>query len=299
MNQTPFLLLEARFAFYLESGESVWMGGEAEKAVCQRGFKERLLYQDGDSFGKTFHEDETHEVKLENLWLLDLGTVRVPEIGRNVPMVLVIVWYDREVMAWAKRTYFGVTASNQELVGEIGRSGSGDGMQTLRFRAERMVAKAGYASAPDLNPEDDQGAVIRLVNGSVVLSPVLTLSEAGELVAGAFESVTVDEEDEMDVVDILGDVAARFAASGITCNGLYGVGGTFAPSNEPRLEFMVAGRRLATLTQRGVLCAPEFFESDDPPDLSVAPLRVMRGDQWLFSLGVTGAYAAAFTTPLP
>ena len=293
MNGNPFLLNEAQVAFYFDDGtgsygNALWMGGQAERLTLSRDFKERVLNRPGDPDGRPFYEDEDHSIEMDSLWLEGLVFKQMPMVGRNQKMALVIVWYDTEVTAWVKRTYYDVKQRSQKTSG-VAAGSKDDGMQAAKFRAASMAPElAGLGSMPDMLPVD-MGAV-RYCAGDVYLFDYPT---------GIFSSIFYCPQLQMVVIagvltiTINGHVAAVVTAASFRIAGNVKAGtGSYPQPAEPCIEFYCKGRRLASLTQSGNLCVPDIVEQPTAPD-GVA-FKALLASAWAFSMGSGKVYAPAF-----
>lgn len=295
MIENPFLLLEAQVAFFLDAGNGgagarLWMGGEAERLTMNRSYKERLFYRPGEPYGRSYAEDEDHEIVIENLWSEELGGKQMPQVERNARMILVIVWFDREVGAWAKRTYFGLTSRNQNIVGEIRAATN----QALRLRAEHLVEEAGQIIHPSMTPGTAWGGVVCHVGaGGSPVEQIGVLGADGVIQAAAGFAYLAYAGGALQI-----GAAAVASPGGFACTSIIATGGSFPTDNgQARFEFISGGRRLASLGEDGVLYVPDAFEATGSPAGAVFTAKLPDGS-WLFSLTPSGIYAASFTTTL-
>jgi hypothetical protein len=205
---------------------------------------------------------------------------------------MVARWFDRETLAWAKRTYFGAKVRHQRLNGEVESARSNnDGMQNLRLRASRMVEECGLCNPPDLLPSTGTGnftVVYVDPNGQEVLAGALDAN--GLLGISQSGQVAFSYEGDGFSITINGNLAMVSAPDGVCVGRLSATGGTFVSGAGGRVEFRVNGSRVATLAQDGTLAVPDFYETDAAPDIS--GLKAMSPDGlWLFTVSAIGMYA--------
>ncbi|GEM_PF-5957054 len=291
LNQAAFIVLEAELAFYISTagdepvGEA-YLGGVADRLIIEDEFKERQVQTHGVAYGGQYHEDEQHLIELENVWMWDWNSTdpRMPQITRNQRLIMVAVWYDNDTRAWAKRTFYGVTAFHQRI--------PGDAKQILRFHAERFTPAQGYGDKPDLLPADY--GIVRYRDGSTT-SDVYFYDPQSHLytpTGGVPYAVFTRNATTFSIA--INEVLALRAVNGTGLHvvTLTAAGATYG-SGRPRIEFYSGGTRMASLTEEGELIVPDVTEQDTAPAGTGFDFYDT-GGHWLASLRAGRAYAPAF-----
>jgi hypothetical protein len=297
----PFLIHEADFALYLadsngNAGSTVYMGGRLEDLQPETEFVSQRLDRHGDPFGNTIHVDERHRFTVKNLWALSRATGSMPKPRRNQKYIFVVRWFDPETTAWAKRSYFGVTADGQRLPsdGQVMR-------QNVPFTASFMIETSGRGTQPDLLPVTF--GTLRYVSDTESIdlyeydfdSGAYSVIDAARL---SGRCAIVEDTIKWQLVFAGNIIALKATSTDLQIGELTAVGGTFATGAVvPRIEWWNGPRRLASLTAAGELAVPDAEERDTDPTADAAFVIKVNG-AWCASIAPGRAYALEFNEAL-
>lgn len=130
------------------TAEPLWLGGCAEGVELAGRLVTDRFAETGAAYAKTYHLDETHDLRFDRLWVLRSDGADA-ELWRGQELVLDVAWTDLEPKVaaralWHRRRYLGVRAVGQELRSEgiyefrVGQS----------FTAERFTETHGLGVEP-------------------------------------------------------------------------------------------------------------------------------------------------------
>lgn len=291
---TAFTIWEADFSIYIEqttggySGSPLFSGGCAEKIDIERRYERMAIRSPGYPFARQYAQDESHAVKIENVWSWSDG--EIPDWSRWDRYVLTFVWYDEDKRAWAKVSFHGVTLP------EDGIGGQNAIMQSVRFMAEqRTPIKTGTGDRPDLMPIE-MPAEVWYVSASERRR--LYLYDDDLMQFDAIDSSLLASRATLSIA--AGECDIRFGsgapvltanAAALTASDFLGVQ-TFVDTL-PKLEFWRGPFRVASVGSDGTVAANDIFERSTDPD-NAGDLVIKDGSSWLFSIGRTGIYAPQF-----
>jgi hypothetical protein len=282
--------------------EVEWLGGCDNKMELEQGFAEERADRSGDPYSRWQQLEEEHTLDLERLWLTRYdraGNFANPAPRRNQRLVAVLLWRDEEARIWHKRTYYGVQ------VGPLAISSESEYFSLrVPLKAAHLIASSGDldANPPDLSPDslagtlryiDDLGGSIDLFSYNyetnvftAIGSPDARLSLPGPNGTYQFRLL------------INGTLALAVNNAGLLlAKEFHFTGATYSTTSLPRVEFVTA-RRIATLTETGILSAPSFVEQDDPPETE-PQIALLNGVDWLASLDNNGLTAPEISDELP
>lgn len=242
---TPFILEEATIRLKVgdENGEEVWIGACAQGLTLSSDLEERKIQIPGQRFTEVDHEDESHVIEIENVWLMktdgpDLPVM--PLMQRNRLFALVIDWTDEESGNQNRRYYQNVTWRAQRV---------GDrAMQNITFRASALAEYPGFET-------------VYYISGSKVI-PVYRYHPTTQTFTSLDDTGLAEIRKSAGKVEIfIEDVRALLAdADRVLINSLQAWGITTVPVS-PRLEFLL-NSRVASLTRAGDLIAGNCYEDD-------------------------------------
>ena len=249
MSGNAFIIEEANITLRTgdENGLEYWIGGCANNLSLNKEFQERPIETPGQPYSEADHENESHVIEMENVWLMktdgpDLPLM--PFMQRGQAYALVIEWRDRETGYQNKRTYRGVTWRAQKVGSQA--------MQNVTFRAQSMAEYAGFETVYYVSGRI-RTPIYRYNPGT----ETFTMVGEGDDVTGLGEIRRSSGKVEIFVEGVL---ALRADADGVAVDALRAIGTTTVPI-PPRLEFLLDSR-VATVTKEGELVAGNLYEDD-------------------------------------
>lgn len=290
MSEQPLQVFDATFALYrvdandeiTGAGSALFLGAAAEKASMSGEFTERPVARHGQRYQRVYHEDEVHRIEIENVRTVSAAesAPAAVELRRNERYALVVVWYDYDTEAWAKRTYLGVTAQPVKI-------SDNHIMQTIRLRAESLETDtAGFGEKPSLDIA--RGGEVRYIGDDTRV--LYTYARDGRVFHTVDEDLldgraTIEFSGGAMLVKFDGVLAMSAAAAGIEVASLDATGATYS-DDTPRLEFWMGGVRRASLTAAGALVVANITEGEVPADI-IPAMNAAAGNgtgAWLFTL---------------
>lgn len=294
---THFTIFEAWVAIYPTNdddqvtGDAVFTGcGCWEQVVLGRSYTEKRRPFLGESFVRSYNEDEAHTIELVNP--LEVGaSLEIKQLDRFGRYAAVVLWHDEERMVWLKRTYYGVTDATEQVGGTEAESMKTD------LRAERVVQVPGSKTWPTLEPDSQFGTVYYVKAG--VRQALYGMGDGGEffelpgfdathgLILPAEGSLGFYVEGTLAMLALWSGTVPE-SGTGLFVNGIVATGGSFLDTAQAVLEFDINGTRVATLAKDGTLAVPDVAEADVRPGhptdivLLVPPLGA-----WAGSIGLT------------
>lgn len=296
MNQTPFTIFELHLALYAldQNGvplNQVLLGAAPEACTFGQTYKTKDLEFPGLLYSREIPIDEEHTIELRNVHLQSMAT-GAPTVGfqavRGARYTLVCAWYDRDVTAWIKRTYSGVTTRGQKIEPD-------QIYQSLTFRAESLVEVGGFGSFPLLTPTT-LGRV-DYVNGAervtlyaynmdtAAFTPVDPALLAGRAaITAGISSVAIAFNG--------GAPALTASVSAMTVGNFSEVSGTLLAEN-PRLEFFAGSARIAALGASGSFVVPNLIEVSGNPQVLNGLQFFLSGGAWVMTIAPGVVYIPA------